>query len=124
MDPRFAEKLNRPRAESGNVEPPLALGGGPPHDGGVEARIAKLENAVEYIQRDVGEIKGDLRALATSAGTVRTDVATITQRLTHMPTTLTMWFAIAACVAVPGGFVVWAVKEYLAPILAQLSGAK
>lgn len=30
----------------------------------MEARVAKLEAAMEYVQRDIAEIKGDLRALA------------------------------------------------------------
>lgn len=40
---------------------PVADGTQPPHDGGMEARVAKLEVAVEYIQRDVAEIKRDLK---------------------------------------------------------------
>lgn len=35
----------------------------PPHDGGMEARVAKLEASVEYIQRDVAEIRSDLKSL-------------------------------------------------------------
>lgn len=37
--------------------------GGPPDDGGMEARVAKLEAAVEYILRDVGEMKGELKIM-------------------------------------------------------------
>lgn len=39
----------------------LEGGGGPPHDGAMEARVAKLEVTTEYIQRDVAEIKSDLK---------------------------------------------------------------
>ena len=40
---------------------PVADGTQPPHDGSMEARVAKLEVAVDYIQRDVAEIKADLK---------------------------------------------------------------
>lgn len=46
---------------------PIDGGGNPPHDGGMEARVAKLESAVEYIQRDIGEIKTDIREIKTDA---------------------------------------------------------
>lgn len=39
----------------------LAGGSEPPHDGGMEARVAKLEAALEHVQKDVGEIKADIR---------------------------------------------------------------
>lgn len=44
-------------------------GGGPPHDGGMEARVAKLESAVEYIQRDIAEVKADLKDIKKDART-------------------------------------------------------
>jgi len=42
---------------------PIDTGGGGSNNGGMEARVAKLESAVEYIQRDIGEIKTDLKSL-------------------------------------------------------------
>ena len=38
-------------------------GGEPLHDGGMEARVAKLETTVDYIQRDIAEIKLDIREM-------------------------------------------------------------
>src|ERR1700740_920611 len=43
-------------------------GGGGTFDG-MEARVAKLEAAADYIQRDVGEIKIELRTLCDNART-------------------------------------------------------
>jgi len=40
--------------------------GGPPDDGGMEARVAKLEAITEYIQRDIKELKEDVRAIRTT----------------------------------------------------------
>lgn len=40
----------------------LAKGDGGGDDPGMEARVAKLEATAEYIQRDVAEIKADLKA--------------------------------------------------------------
>ena len=44
----------------------LQKGGQPPYDGGMEARIAKLETAMEYVQRDISELKTDVRAIRTT----------------------------------------------------------
>lgn len=37
--------------------------GEPPYDGGMEARIAKLEAGVSHLESDVKDIKVDLRAI-------------------------------------------------------------
>lgn len=47
--------------------PPTSAGG--PGDGGMEARIAKLESDVSHIASDVGEIKTDIRELRNQGGT-------------------------------------------------------
>lgn len=47
--------------------PPLQPPGGGGTLDGMEARVAKLESAVEYIQRDIGEIKIDIRSLRDNA---------------------------------------------------------
>ena len=41
----------------------LTRGGRPPYDGGMEARVARLESAIENILRDIADIKLDLRSL-------------------------------------------------------------
>lgn len=38
-------------------------GGGDGYDERMEARVAKLESTTEYIQRDIAELKGDMREL-------------------------------------------------------------
>lgn len=56
------------RAESRLSSRNLAIGGGGPHDPGMEARVAKLEAAVESIQRDTSDLKQDLRGLRADMG--------------------------------------------------------
>lgn len=51
------------------IESRLEGGGGPPHNGDMEARIAKLETTMEYVQRDLGEIKTDIRQIKDHART-------------------------------------------------------
>lgn len=46
--------------------------GGGGDDGGMEARIAKLEAAQEFIQRDVKELKDDVRAVRADITAIRT----------------------------------------------------
>lgn len=43
--------------------PPVDQGGEPPDNTGMDARVAKLEVTVEYIQRDISEIKSDVKSL-------------------------------------------------------------
>ncbi len=38
----------------------------PPDNDNMEARVAKLEVAVEYIQRDIADLKADVRAIRTT----------------------------------------------------------
>jgi len=51
------------------VSAPLAVGGGGPHDPGMEARVAKLEAHIEHIQGDLNEIKSDIREIKRDART-------------------------------------------------------
>ena len=48
-------------------KPPLQPPGGGGTFDGMEPRVAKLEAAVEHIQRDIGDIKSDVRALRDNA---------------------------------------------------------
>lgn len=111
----------------------VASGGGPPHDGGMEARVAKLEATVEYIQRDVSEIKSELKSINEALRVfgndvngefrrVSGDVATVKERQTHTPTTLQMWVAVAGVLIPTGGALWWIVQQYLGPILAKAAG--
>lgn len=49
--------------------PPVASPSPEGDNGGMEARIAKLETAMEYVQRDLGEIKTDIRQIKDHART-------------------------------------------------------
>jgi len=63
------------RIRSTGGDPPRPPGGGPRGDGdngGMESRIARLETAVEYIQRDIVEIKGHINALRNDVSGIRT----------------------------------------------------
>ena len=53
--------------------PPAVDGGGPTdNDGGMEARVAKLEAAMEYVQRDIGELKSEVREIRKDITGIRT----------------------------------------------------
>lgn len=51
------------RLEGNAPGAPLKPGGGDGTFDGMEARVAKLEAAMEHIERDVGDIKTDIRGL-------------------------------------------------------------
>ena len=77
----------------------VANSGDPPHDGGMEARLAKLEDHV---------------------GNIREDVATMKERLFHTATKAwIMGGVIVVMLSILGG-VWWTAQQYLGPILRHL----
>lgn len=93
--------------------------GGPPDDGDMEARVAKLEVAVEYIQRDVAEMRLSSTQMAGDLSAVKADLAAVKVSLSHMPTTLSMWGAVGTVSLIIGGGLWWLVQQYLGPLLAK-----
>lgn len=103
----------------------LENGGGGGNDGGMEARVAKLESDVSHIQADVGEVRSDLRSVSERLRSVEVDIASIKERLSHMPTTVQMWVAVAAVTIPVGGVMVgiltWVLQNMLQPLLKAAS---
>lgn len=120
----MASLMNRNGLRIVNDDNPrlVETGGGPPHDGGMEARVAKLEATVDYIQRDIAEMRSSTAKMADELATARADLAVIKVTLTHMPTTLQMWMAVGAVTLVVGGGLWWLVQQYLGPMLAKAAG--
>lgn len=56
----------------------LKMGDGGGTSGGMEGRVAKLEAHVETLRADVGAIKKDV-------GDIRVGLATLTERVAHLP---------------------------------------
>lgn len=79
-DLRFLqEQLRRANSQNqGQSDDNLAIGGGGPHDPGMEARVAALE-------ADMKEVKTDLKRIGL-------DVAEIKGRVANLPTTLQIVF--------------------------------
>ena len=63
----FRETINR--EHEALSKPPLQGGDGGGTFDGMEPRVAKVEAAIEYIQRDIADIKGDVRTLRDNART-------------------------------------------------------
>jgi archaellum component FlaC len=67
---QLAENLEKLRQRlPPSPPPPIAPGSQAGDNNGMEARIAKLETAMEYVQRDLGEIKTDIRQIKDHART-------------------------------------------------------
>ena len=71
VSPKIVDLMTRQAVDTSPGRP-LDNGGGPPHDGNMEARIAKLEAGAEYIQRDIKELKDDVRSIRTDVHSIRT----------------------------------------------------
>ena len=50
----------------------VTTAGSPPYDGDMETRVAKLEATVEHVQRDVADIKVELRDMRKDIVGIRT----------------------------------------------------
>jgi len=61
-------------------------GGGNGSSGAMEARVARLEADVEHIKTDIGDIKSEIQSLSVQTTEVRINIATLTERITHLPT--------------------------------------
>lgn len=71
----------------------LAGTGEPPHDGGMEARVAALESECRYIRRDLDEVRTDVRAVKDRLGSIDSTLAAMSAKLDTFPTKLqlSMW---------------------------------
>lgn len=101
----------------GGPGPPLqGGGGGGTYDGMLEARVARLEADVEHIKNDIGDLKQTLRSTSADVGSLRVDVARLTERVDHLPskgfiiTVLTVTFAL-----VIGALTIMSKTGFLAP---------
>src|SRR5262245_11257923 len=69
-------------APAGNpLQPP---GGGGTVDG-MEARVASLEAHLEYVRRDIAELKSSSSVLRGDASELKVGLATLTERVRHLP---------------------------------------
>lgn len=95
----------------------LESGPMPPDDGGMEARVAKLEACMEFVQRDLGEVRGDVRAVLDRLGSIDSNLSLINERMGRFPTKLqlSLW-------AGGGLLALLAVAAALIALLLRLSG--
>ena len=93
----------------------LPPAGGGPHDPGLEARVAKLEAAVEHIQRDIADIKAVLARLAPIVDRMdgflqatlpilatKAEMAVLRAEMARRPTTATLVAVLAVVVGIIG----------------------
>jgi hypothetical protein len=64
------------------LQPP---GGGGTYDPMLEARVASLEADVRNIRETVGEMKADLRSAGTDLSEIKVNYATLSERVSHLP---------------------------------------
>ncbi|MFO1162563.1 MAG: hypothetical protein U1E60_27255 [Reyranellaceae bacterium] len=64
----------------------LKAGGGGGTFDGMEARVAALEAHMENVRENVGLIRTDSKEAAKSIGEIKTDIATLRQKVDSLPT--------------------------------------
>lgn len=89
---------------------PLDSGGGPPNDGDMEARVAKLEAHFEYIRKDLDAILAGQKEIVGHIGKLRDDSNSANQHLSGRIDSLSdrlgtvvLWSA-GTAVAIVAGF--------------------
>ena len=76
------------RPEFAPVNPPdhpLQSGGGGGTYDGMEARVAVIETHIDYIRQDIGEMRTDIAILKADMVDVKVGLATLTERVSHLP---------------------------------------
>lgn len=101
--------------------PPLAEGGGPPHDPGMEARVAKLESDVDHLKTDVADIRTQVRDISNKIGEVATKLGVMEERTKHVATKAWVLAGVIVVLLSILGACWWAAQQYLQPILAKLA---
>lgn len=86
----------------GHAPPQLSVVGGNksgaagrPPDDPMEARVAKLETTIGYIERDVSEMRSDMKDVRDRLGRLETNVS-------HLPSKGFIWTAVLLALAVVG----------------------
>ena len=106
-----------PIRPTGPMKGGVAGDGNGPHDGDMEARVAKLEVELDYIKRDVAETRTDMKAAVLRLGSIDASLATINQKLDTFPTKLQLSLWAGGCL-----LAVLAVAASLIALLLKLSG--
>lgn len=78
-----AERFGGSKPPGPPLQPP---GGGGTYDGMLEPRVARLEADVGHIQRDVADIKDALKGAGKDLTDLKVGSATLTERVSHLPT--------------------------------------
>lgn len=114
--------MTGPNEYTGNVVPlndhrglgrggrgPLPPGGDGPTFDDMEPRVAKLEASVAHIERDVGEVRADLKVIGGTMADARERLARLEERVAHLPgkgfivtcTTITLGLMVAVATLAP-----------------------
>lgn len=83
--------LNEERAKRGMAGRPLDDGGGPPHNGDMEARVSKLE-------QDISQVKDKLNTVSTDVAVIKSNYATKAD-VAEAKNSIIMWVVSAVLLA-------------------------
>lgn len=107
---------------------------GDSHNGGdgggsdLEARVAKLESHIEYMRRDIADLKADAKSIGSDVSGLRVSAKSAEVMLGHMDShmvtrgKLALWALIGLATVVGSaiGVTWWLAQQYLGPILKSL----
>ncbi len=96
---------------------PVETGGGPPHDPGMETRVAVLERiavdtkeALVGIRADIRDARGDIQRLDTKINDVRENLGRLDGRVSQLPSTWQMITTMAGLLIAFSGLIIGVLK--------------
>lgn len=100
----------------------------PPGGGDMEARVAKLESHIEYMRRDIAELKTDAKGIGSDVSELKISAKSAEITLGHVDShmvtkgKLALWALIGLATVVGSaiGVTWWLAQQYLGPILKSL----
>lgn len=100
----------------------------PPGGGDMEARVAKLESHIEYMRRDIADLKADAKGIGSDVSGLKVSAKSAEITLGHVDShmvtkgKLALWALIGLATVVGSaiGVTWWLAQQYLGPILKSL----
>lgn len=99
----------------------LSKTGGPPTDGGMEGRVARLESDMAHVKDTLKSLDSRLESVRSDIGSIKTDLTTAKVKIDHLPSKGFI-FAVAMGMLAAAGGIMAAVVRFIPAAASSPSG--